>query len=153
MKKKIRLQAGQSLLFVCYGNTCRSPMAEGLARQKLAGAVFVASAGLSPGFSGAQPEAITAMKQMFDVDISSHLVRGLPEFDLEKFHWIIVLDPYVYEHLRHRLPDVRPRLRLWPIEDPFGRDLGAYLTVGKTLNRLFERCLVSPRVSRGEPCF
>jgi glycine hydroxymethyltransferase len=70
-----------TVLFVCTGNICRSPMAEGFFRQMLADrgivGVDVESAGVS-GLDGypAMPEAVAALTER-NVDISSHLARRL----------------------------------------------------------------------------
>ncbi len=70
-----------SILIVCTGNICRSPMAEGLLRHHLrtreVGDVQVASAGVS-GWDGspASAEAVEALSER-GVDISSHLARRL----------------------------------------------------------------------------
>jgi protein-tyrosine phosphatase len=78
-----------SVLFVCTGNTCRSPMAEGLARHILAqlkgvpesqleaAGVRVRSAGVATGGgSGATPEAIQALAEV-SVDIAGHASQPL----------------------------------------------------------------------------
>jgi protein-tyrosine-phosphatase len=70
-----------TILLVCTGNICRSPIAEGFLRQMLAergiDGVEVASAGVS-GLDGypAVPEAVDALVER-NVDISSHLARRL----------------------------------------------------------------------------
>jgi glycine hydroxymethyltransferase len=70
-----------TILFVCTGNICRSPIAEGFLRQMLAdrniAGMDVESAGVS-GLDGypAMPEAVTALFER-NVDISSHLARRL----------------------------------------------------------------------------
>jgi protein-tyrosine phosphatase len=70
-----------SILVVCTGNICRSPMAEGLIRHHLAQreleGIDVSSAGVA-GWqdSPATPEAIQAMTEL-DIDIASHLARRL----------------------------------------------------------------------------
>jgi low molecular weight protein-tyrosine phosphatase len=71
-----------SVLVVCTGNVCRSPMAEGFLRRALEDALgdaapSVASAGTA-GWEGSEaiPEAVAAAAE-FDVDISAHRGRGL----------------------------------------------------------------------------
>ncbi|MCH7995833.1 MAG: threonylcarbamoyl-AMP synthase [Planctomycetes bacterium] len=71
------------LLFVCTGNTCRSPMAEGLAKSVLAERlgceiaelperrVVVSSAGTAGGFGGVSEHAVAVMKKR-GIDISAH---------------------------------------------------------------------------------
>lgn len=78
-----------SILVVCTGNICRSPMAEGFLREALRSrmgeaAPAVSSAGTS-GWegSGAMPEAVEAAEER-DTDISGHVARLLlPEHVLE----------------------------------------------------------------------
>jgi len=84
------------------------------------------------------------MEELFGVDISGHVTRSLSEIELEEFDWIFVLDGFVYEHLRFRLPEVRSRLVAWPIDDPFGQSLEVYRDSGKTLARLFDKKLIPP---------
>lgn len=64
----------QTVLMVCTGNTCRSPMAAGLARLRLGAdsGWAVASAGLMAGRGlPATAEAVAVMKEL-GVDISAH---------------------------------------------------------------------------------
>ena len=80
-----------SVLFVCTGNTCRSPMAEGLAKKMLAevkgvsvdvlegAGVRVRSAGvMSSGGSSASPQAVQAMQEV-GVDLSGFRSSALSE--------------------------------------------------------------------------
>jgi len=63
------------LLFVCTGNICRSPMAAGLARRRLAEAglsVAVSSAGLTAPGQPPSPGAVMAMAER-GVELSGHL--------------------------------------------------------------------------------
>jgi protein-tyrosine phosphatase len=71
-----------SILVVCTGNVCRSPMAEGFLRKALADALgdvapSVASAGTA-GWEGSEatPEAVAAAAEL-GVDISGHRARRL----------------------------------------------------------------------------
>jgi protein-tyrosine-phosphatase len=70
-----------NILFVCTGNTCRSPLAEGIARDELARRgwrhVRVASAGLAARRgSGASPEAVTVAGR-YGIDLSGHASQPL----------------------------------------------------------------------------
>lgn len=71
-----------SILVVCTGNICRSPMAEGFLRAFLEerlgdDAPLVASAGLAAWEgSGPTPEAVAAAAEL-GVDISGHRARGI----------------------------------------------------------------------------
>ncbi len=75
-------------LFVCTGNTCRSPMAEGIARQRIARhlgcdiselpkkGIEVASAGTAGGFGPAAEHACEAMTRR-EINISGHISQHL----------------------------------------------------------------------------
>ena len=137
MPPTIEWKPGQSFLFVCYGNTCRSPMAEGLARKLLGEEVRVESAGLAPAFEGAQPEAVEVMDDLYGVDISGHDTHDVFTLSLEDYQWIIALDAYVHETLKVRFPGLGERLFLWDIDDPYGRPRRAY----EQSARLIEYCM------------
>ena len=87
-----------NILMVCTGNICRSPMAEGLLRNRLtekyAGKVAVSSAGTHALHGNpAQPHAVEVMRE-YGVDISRHRARLLASADLvlvmETFHLALV---------------------------------------------------------------
>ncbi len=131
----------KSILFVCYGNTCRSPMAEGLARKMLGKEYVVSSAGISPAFSGAQPDAISVMRETFGVNISTHRTRNISSLDLDRYDLIVALDLYVYETLKKRYALGEKRLILWEIEDPFGQNEEKYRNVCRKLSELIQATL------------
>src|SRR5690606_23801828 len=92
-----------SILFVCSGNTCRSPMAEALARQVLAElksvdvdqldelGISVASAGVfALGGSPAAEHAVTAM-QKYGLDLSRHKSRQLTDTLIQEADVIICM--------------------------------------------------------------
>lgn len=86
------------ILFVCSGNTCRSPMAEVLLRNKLAGHsaewakdTVVASAGVSAFLGGpASENAIAAMKNQH-LDLSEHQSKLLEASDIINADLVITM--------------------------------------------------------------
>lgn len=86
------------LLVVCLGNICRSPMAEGALRARvatsgLAGRVQVDSAGTGGWHAGEPPDRrAIACARRHDVDISAQRARQLSVRDFEAFDWILCAD-------------------------------------------------------------
>ncbi len=135
--KTVRLLRGERVLFVCYGNHARSPMAEGLARKIFGRDVRVESAGVNPLFEGAADFAVQVMKEEYGIDISAHLPKHVRDVDMNRMDYIVAMDPAVHEILFkiHLVP--RENLILWKIEDPFSLGLQNYLkTAEKLLNKI-----------------
>jgi protein-tyrosine phosphatase len=85
-----------SILFVCLGNICRSPLAEGAFRAEAARLgleVEVDSAGTGGWHRGEPPDrrAIAAAKRG-GVDISSQRARKITSADFDRFDHIFALD-------------------------------------------------------------
>lgn len=78
----------KNLLFICAGNSVRSQMAEGWARQLSCGKIKVNSAGIHP--CGVNPLAVGVMRQA-GVDISGHSCRKLDQNLLNWANAIITL--------------------------------------------------------------
>ena len=93
-----------SLLFVCLGNICRSPLAEAAFRQeaeKNGKNILVDSAGTGSWHIGEPPDKRaqeTALKH--GVNISSYKGRQITQEDLRRFNYIFALD---HENLRNLL--------------------------------------------------
>ena len=88
--------AEQRLLFVCLGNICRSPMAQGAIEKRAAEvglAVMVDSAGLGSWHVGDPPDprsAETALAR--GVDISDQRARKVRPYDFEEFDLLLAMD-------------------------------------------------------------
>jgi protein-tyrosine phosphatase len=136
-KKKKRL------LFVCYGNICRSPMAEGIARKRLGAAVAVASAGIGATGGPASEEAVLVMKLVYGVDISSHVARPVGLFDLAGFDFIIAMDASIYHSLREIWGVPEAVLYGWDIEDPLGADYATYRETARKIERRLDQFLAA----------
>jgi protein-tyrosine phosphatase len=93
MQKRISMK---SLLFVCLGNICRSPIAEGIARKIVSERnldIRVDSAGTGSWHVG-EPPCPDAMKiaKIHDLDISDLRARQVTQNDIETFDVIVALD-------------------------------------------------------------
>ncbi|MBQ2843669.1 MAG: low molecular weight phosphotyrosine protein phosphatase [Alistipes sp.] len=101
----------QRILFVCLGNICRSPAAEGILRdlvirRGLTERIEVDSAGTYAGHTGelADPRMRRAASAR-GIELT-HRARQIREADFERFDRIIVMDDYNYEDV-HRLAPSR----------------------------------------------
>lgn len=131
-----------SILMVCTGNICRSPMAEGLLRhllpQSLKSIVTVQSAG-TQGLHGnrAEPFAINAAAT-FGADISGHRARILDATMVRSADLILAMEQYhlgkINDLLIFRCKYARllgsyaPERQNPEIEDPYGSPFAAYET-------------------------
>ena len=84
------------ILFVCLGNICRSPIAEGVAAEQIAREGFsmaVDSAGTSHWHEGEHPcqHSITVAKA-HGVDISQQRSRPVVKEDIERFDCVVGMD-------------------------------------------------------------
>lgn len=113
------------ILFVCTGNTCRSPLAAALAR---AHGVDAQSAGLSadPG-DPAAPEAVRAARR-HGADLSAHRARNVQSYLIGEASRVYAMTPDHARTLRMKFPEYAERVFvLTPsISDPEGGDDGVY---------------------------
>jgi len=91
------------ILMVCLGNICRSPMAEGIMREKLKDLYpgsIIDSAGTGGWHAGENPDR-RAVKNMNDhgIDISKLVARQFHPKDFENFDLILAMDESNYEDI------------------------------------------------------
>src|SRR5512143_2129342 len=105
------------IMFLCTGNSCRSQMAEGFAREFGKGLFVHYSAGLIA--AGVHPRAIAVMKEI-GIDISNQKSKEIDEDLLRKMDVVITLCGNAEESCPRTPPEIK-RLH-WPINDPVGTE-------------------------------
>lgn len=139
------------VLFVCTGNTCRSPMAKGLLEkigsvQNNNKTIIVDSAGVytSDGMP-ASDEAIVVMGE-YGIDLSAHVSKQLVEENLHGVNLILTMTASHRQAIIDRFPQYEPLAytltqylnHSGDIMDPFGRGIEAYYETARQLKELIE---------------
>ncbi len=103
------------VMFLCTGNSCRSQMAEGFARNLGKGILEAHSAGLMA--AGVHPRAVAVMREA-GIDISHQRSREIDPDLLRTMDVVITLCDNAAEACP-RTPSTIKRLH-WPVKDPVG---------------------------------
>ena len=122
----------KSVLFVCYGNACRSIMGEALGRHHWNDALEVASAGLSA--LGYVPEETTSVLEELGISTHDLYSKGLSEVELDSFDLIVDFLEYPLENLMP--PGFKGKVVHWRVRDPFSESLEAFRQTRDTIQWL-----------------
>ena len=124
------------VLFICLGNICRSPMAEGVFRrvvekEGLIDRFEIDSAGLGDWHVGQAPDTrAQAAAKSRGMDISRQCARQVADQDFAWFDLLLVMDRSNYAELKRRAPadgrakihhflDFAPQMGTKDVPDPF----------------------------------
>src|SRR4030066_633172 len=103
------------VMFLCTGNSCRSQMAEGFARELGKDLIGPYSAGLIA--AGVNPRAIAVMKES-GIDISGQKSEEINEDLLRTMDIVVTLCSNAEDSCPYTPPEIK-RIH-WPIKDPVG---------------------------------
>lgn len=144
------------ILFLCWGNVCRSPLAEGYLAGRLEATgiddVSVQSAGLGAVADRPSPETAVEAAAAYDVDIADHRSKLACTAQVEASDVVFVMDYYNYYLLVTRYPEAAGRTFFLgallgdeastTIPDPHGKGReafdDAYAAIVDSVDRLVE---------------
>ena len=150
---------------VCWGNICRSPIAEGILRhlaEEKGTAIEVDSAGTSDEHRGSPPHRpAVAEAARRGIDISDQRSRKVRPSDFDEFDLILTADEMVDSWVRRRAPassrarikrmtEALPDFERYPeVPDPYYGSAHDYREVYDLLERAMTEVLRSLREERG----
>jgi ArsR family transcriptional regulator, arsenate/arsenite/antimonite-responsive transcriptional repressor / arsenate reductase (thioredoxin) len=109
-----------SVLFVCTGNSARSPIAEALLRRHAEGRLVVASAGTRPK-DALHPSAVRVLRDHYGLDVSGQRPQHVDALARRRFDHVVTLCDRAREVCAEHV-DASSRIH-WSVPDPSaGRD-------------------------------
>lgn len=132
------------IMFVCTGNTCRSPMAEFLFRKLIGDRdIEVSSAGLSAIKNSKANEYAINVGKLYGLDLTKHKSTKINDSNIDEMDLILCAETF---H-KNQLKKDYPYLKIYTIkefagevndidlEDPYGGGLNAYLMCIKEIEK------------------
>lgn len=133
MSSRLPSQSGikgspKRVLFLCIGNSCRSPMAEGFARAYGSDVIEPSSAGLAPA-QIIQPLTKQVMAAK-NISLEGLHAKDLSHIDIQNLDLIVNMSG-------RPLPTGLPiNVMEWRVQDPIGCDEATYVTVRDQIEQL-----------------
>jgi len=154
----IRHALARRIVFVCTGNTCRSPMAEGLFKRRLADRLgcpvdelpdrgfLVTSAGLMAGSGDAATAESAAVLREVGVDLSAHRSRPAAADLIARADDVVVMTRGHLATVANRYPVLGGALRMLcgpdgDLDDPIGGGPDVYKACATTIRQHVDRLI------------
>lgn len=133
------------VLFVCIGNSCRSPMAESIALRDAADLIDTASAGLSP-------LGIVQKLTLQTLQLNGYPTEGLYSKPILNDAWSdadLVINMSGYPRDRAFARGDWRKVEDWDVEDPYGSDQAVYQRIFEDIRTRIDALAV--RLREGRP--
>jgi tRNA threonylcarbamoyl adenosine modification protein (Sua5/YciO/YrdC/YwlC family) len=160
----IRRQCACIIVFLCTGNTCRSPMAEALCKKMLADKLackigelpergyIVLSAGIAAMPDLAASDEAQELVRGYGADLSAHLSQPItPDLLFQADHLLAMTRSHqqALHHLGLEPQNLEARTRLLDpeghdIPDPLGGDMGLYKQCADAIDKALQQWLTQP---------
>lgn len=144
----------KEIIFVCTGNTCRSPMAEGMAKKfvednKLNYKISSRGTKIDPKEVVANPKSVEVMKTR-DIDISKHQSKMFTKEDITNADLILTMTDSHKKGLLELFPEAAPYTftiteyatgKEGNISDPWGKEIEEYIKTAEQLDILVPQAI------------
>lgn len=140
----------KKIIFVCTGNTCRSPMAEKIS-QKIAKDRGVEAESISRGLAvfGTEPANAYAIATLsnYGLDLTQHISKSFEVEDIENDILILTMTRQHKRLLLRAYPNLTDRVygiyeyigKVKDVEDPYGKPLQAYMECADELYQVITK--------------
>lgn len=133
----------RNIIFVCTGNTCRSPMAEGYLKSQRKD-LNVISRGIAADGSAVSENSKIAMEKM-GIDISHHISKQLTIEEAKNADLVVCMSDS-HAHILKSVGIAQERIKVLGVNDPFGCSLQVYEEcrdqIIKGINNIFNNFFV-----------
>jgi protein-tyrosine phosphatase len=157
-RHELERQAARMIIFVCTGNTCRSPLAEALCKKLLADRLgcsvadlrrrgfVVLSAGLSAMMGGGAAQETREVARQYGADLSSHRSQPLTAELANQADELIVMTQAHMVAVQSVFRGIGPEPRLLcpagqDIDDPIGGDMEVYQECARQISQRLEQLM------------